>query len=412
MDKRTIPRLALAVSICAGIAILLYFVLISNIEAADFQRYYFAAKQAQAGDPFIKPYAVPETDFNMHYVYPPITVFLFYPFTLLPNWELALATHIIFNVIFATITAILTIKYIRSQGTDLNRVDEVLITGAFLVGPHAVMTYAHGQVTYWIALMLCIGYIFLNQGDEVASGLAFAFPAVLKIFPALFGLWFLKKRTYKAVGVAIASGLVAVALSFLAFGVEMHASYVEYIASERSRLHWYHGGLNPNIPLVTPNRALSHLFPDAPGIMFFLVPLFGGLAIIAFAYFKDDPTKPAIVAFLVTTIGIILSTPSYPNYLLLTYFPLLTTIYTDPQLRVSLCTGLVVASFSVGPEEIANVLGLIGLPFGIEGIIMDIVTPILTVASPGMIGLAIMLGSIVVFYVDRSPMTLLQDNPR
>ena len=99
--RRRIPRIALLLSILAGIAILLYFIFISNIQAGDFQRYYYAAKQAQAGEPFVKPYNIPQTELEMHYVYPPITVFFFYPFTLFPTWQLAFAAHVVLSVVCA-----------------------------------------------------------------------------------------------------------------------------------------------------------------------------------------------------------------------------------------------------------------------------------------------------------------------
>ena len=401
--RRRIPRIALLLSILAGIAILLYFIFISNIQAGDFQRYYYAAKQAQAGEPFVKPYNIPQTELEMHYVYPPITVFFFYPFTLFPTWQLAFAAHVVLSVVCAGATLVLVIRYIESQGIQLESIDKLLISGLFLVGPHAIMTYAHGQVTYYVALAICAGYILLEKRDEVGSGLLFSFPAILKVFPALFGLWLAKKRAWKTIGTWALAGVSATVLSFVIFGMQMHISYIEYLSNERSRIDWYRGGLDPNIPLVTPNRALSQLFPNAPSIVFSAAPLLLALGIIGFVYYQTrlSEAKAEIVAFLVTTICIIFATPSYPNYLLLMYFPLITSLYTIPRIQLPLGIGLVIASVSVGPEEVSRVLSLTGIPAGIRLLLEQFVTAVLSIASPGLIGATIILAGCITYLTKK-----------
>ncbi|MFU1781508.1 glycosyltransferase family 87 protein [Haloarcula japonica] len=390
-SDRSLVRGTLLFVILAGIIIWLYFTFISAIQASDFQRYYFAAVQAQLGNSFIKPYKLPATSVELHYVYPPITVFLFYPFSYFSPWSTALAIQTVLNLIISIGLAILTIKYIQTQGVEIDRIDKFLISGAFFVGPHAVMTYTQGQVTYYMALALALGYLSLERAEDTQAGVYFAFPAILKIFPALFGLWLLRKKSWKGVLSASLTGISAITLSVIIFGVEMHRRYVEYILTSRSRVNNYQGGLDPNIPLVTPNRLISNVFPEAPSIIFGILPLIIAGAVIAYIYNTDAVTRAPIVVFLVTAISVILATPSYPNYLLMIYFPLVSSMYLFPQLRRMLCLGFVIISVSVGPGEVEAVLDLLMLPSILESAVLSVATPVLTFISPGMLGLTIIL---------------------
>ena len=107
--------------------------------------------------------------------------------------------------------------------------------------------------------------------DERLAGVAFALPAVVKIFPAVFGVWLLRLRRWRAAGAAIGTGVATVGASLLVFGVDAHRAYLAEALLPRRRTAAFAGGLPPDAPYLTIRRPLSVTFPELDPAMLSLI---------------------------------------------------------------------------------------------------------------------------------------------
>lgn len=205
----------------------------------DFGAYGGAVQRWRAGEPLY----VPNGDGGYHgsYLYPPVAVFLFWPFVEAPVDDSALAW----------VTASVVLLWIGLQlvvdrlGLDLALPERLLLLAAVVGYQPLLIGVKLGQTAPFMAAMLCFAFVALDRGEAgersrigstlaaLASGAFTAVVGVVKFAYAPVGAHLLADR--KRFAGAVAAGLLLLAVSVAVFGVEAHRTYLDVLAWGVSR---------------------------------------------------------------------------------------------------------------------------------------------------------------------------------
>jgi hypothetical protein len=372
----------------------------------DLQVYYFAAKAALAGGEF---YAVsPPMHPSYGYVYPPVTLPVFFPFALLDSWQAAFAAFSLLNVAAALGVAVLLVRTVEEHRGPLPRLDRFLIGGFTLLSLHSTPTLLYGETNFFLLLALVAGFRWLARGRESRAGAAFALPAVVKLFPAAVGVWLLYRRAWRAVAAATATGVGLFALGVAGFGAEAHLTYLRVAVAPRLSSEQFAGGIPPEATLVTLRRPISVLLPRLdPG-------LYGPLAflllapVVAYCYRRaststelGDPSSAVerLVAVFATMATIVIGFPSLLLYVVFLLFPMVPLLYLLERGRARrlFVAGAFVANLAV---TLGNVRAALGGTAASDLLVVD---SVLTLATPPLYGIVLMLAGCVVFLRRTGP---------
>lgn len=308
---RTPARIYLGLIIVTGVFSALFFVLLSTHILGDFWTYYHAGERALAGTRFVGENTGMPTG---PYVYLPITVLFYLPLALLPA-PIAYAVLLGVNLIGAMIVAVEVLRLCNHLEVELGRVDKGLIVGAIVLAPPLVGNLFNSQPNFWLLAALLIGYRLLEADNELVAGILIALPAIVKLWPALLGVWLLYRNAWKAVLSATATGVCAVVMSVLLFGAEQNRIYFEYILSERSRTEIFAGGVAPTSGVVTIRRPISVLFPSLDPDFMVVIGVVLLAPILGLYYYRaSDSARQRLAAFEATIIVVLLILPSIPPY--------------------------------------------------------------------------------------------------
>ncbi|NHN61285.1 MULTISPECIES: glycosyltransferase family 87 protein [Halorussus] len=379
----------------------------------DLQVYYFAAKAALSGADFYA--AAPPAHPTYGYVYPPVTLPVFYPFALFGSWRAAFAAFTLLNVAAALATAALLVDYVERYRQPLARLDRALIAGFVLLSLHSASTLLYGETNYFLVLALVAGFRWLDAaettdvgaetrgwlGDEAKAGVAFALPAVVKLFPAAVGLWLLRRRAWRAVAAATATGVGAFALGVAAFGVDAHLTYLDVAVRPRLSSEEFAGGLDPAAAMVTLRRPLSVLLPDLDPSLYGPLAFLLLAPVVAYCYRRIDGPVERLVAVFATMAAIVVGFPSLLLYAVFLVFPLVPLLYLlerGPARRLFVA-GAFVSNVAVTLANVRALVGATPIPAGV----LDVATPVLTLGTPTLYGVVLMLAACALAVRRTSP---------
>jgi hypothetical protein len=392
-SRRDCRRLALLWSVVAGVLVPVYFLAVADVShfAWDFRAYYAAADAVLHGEPFVGA----ETGLpGVSYVYPPVTVVLFVPQAALGGWRVAFAAQTVVNVAAALGLAAVTLRSIERRRGRLPTVDRLLVAGFCTASAPVVAVLGQGQVDTMVALALAGSFVALERDRQVAAGVALAGAALVKVFPVVLGLWLVWRRAWRAVAAAVATGVTALAAGALWFGVDSYVRYVDVLAG-RSRVAEFAGTVSADFFAMSLYRPLSQLLPATdPG-------LYGPLALLAVAPVvwvvaqRERRFTDRLATFLAVVAGMLLVSPaSNALYVVYVYFPLVCLLYLDAPGRDQwlLLAGTAAVAFPVQPALVGGTLTSLGAPATVNGAVLGVVRPALTVVSVPLLGLVAVLG--------------------
>jgi hypothetical protein len=95
-----------------------------------------------------------------------------------------------------------------------------------------------GQFYVLVLLLISVAYYASRSGRPFVSGLLLAIAAMLKLFPALFLLFFLWKRNWRAVGGFICGASALAVISLATLGREVHLVFLSEVLPQVSRGDW------------------------------------------------------------------------------------------------------------------------------------------------------------------------------
>jgi hypothetical protein len=396
MDRRTGPRLVLALGLVVGLIPLARAVLAEPWRFGyNYRVYHGTARAVLDGAPI---YGVGYSSVDsFHYLYPPATLLVF--LALSAFGELGgYLLHTAGTVAVGLALAWLVVRTVEHglpgdddpRTVDLAPVDRALVAGYVLLSVHATPSLLYGQVNVHVAAALGAGVVWVAADRQRAGGVAFALAAFPKAFPAAVGVWLLRVRAWRAVAAAVATGLAGFALGVLAFGVGATRAYVDEALLGQSRSAAFAGGVDPGATFTTLVRPVSVLAPDLDPALMSLVAAALLAPVVAVAYRDLGSTRDRLLGVYVTVLAVLLVLPSYPIYYVYAFFPMLALCYLlTGRARVLFLLGVVVTNV---PVDLAQVRtygpDLFG---GASGPVLAALEGPLTLASVHLYGLALTL---------------------
>jgi hypothetical protein len=282
-----------------------------------------AATMLSGGD----PYAVTPPGLSGYYfLYPPVVLGAMLPYGLLdPGGVYAVQT--VLNLVTTAAVALVLVRTVERGGVDLGRVDRILVAAFAFGSIGSVTNLINGQVNPQIALGIAGGVLLVERGRESPGGAVLAAVATVKLFPALVGAWLLRRRAWRAVAAAIATGVGLMLLGLVAFGPELTTAYVTEALAREASVGTFEAGPDPNSNKVTIRRQIAFLAPWLPADL--LVPV--GIAVLApvvlAAYRTTATFRERLVALQATLLAMLILVPLEPFYFSLAVFPSVPLLY-------------------------------------------------------------------------------------
>lgn len=160
---------------------------------------------------------------NMEYLYPPIFVFIFIPFTAFGPilagyiWGVTSILFLIWSVS----------KLISMYNTDLGRQETVLLYYIVISFGPVISWVKHGNMSAVLAGFLCLSAVTLRAKRDIMSGILTTFAVLVKPFYATSGAYLLRDRN-RMVG-AFLMVFIIISISLSIFGLEIHTNYLEVL---------------------------------------------------------------------------------------------------------------------------------------------------------------------------------------
>jgi len=389
------PALVLLSGIIFGFISGIYLVFLSPFDlGADYKAYYYAARAFLEGGDF---YVATPPDYpDHHFIYQPIVILLAAPFGLFDTWVPGYLIQIGLTTAFAVVFGRLIITYLKQNDVYLSRSIQSLIYGYLLFSVFSLPNILQGQVNIQVGVLVGAGVLYLERRREIVSGVLLALAATLKIFPAAFGVLYLRDQSWRGATVAIGTGLGIILLGIVGFGVDSYLRFTSILFNRFDNQHFV-GGLDPGASFVTLRRPISVVAPNMSPSLMALIAALILLPPMLYLYFDVDNTINWLIAAMGTAITVLLVFPSYFLYFPILYFPLIPLLFLFPKpgRRVFL-TGAFVANAAFTLRHISTVVSASPLPDSVTSVLAAIYTPILLFGTPVLYGSTLMFIACVV----------------
>jgi hypothetical protein len=368
--------------------------------ASDVYRH--AADAMLAGEDFyaVSPPRLP----GYNFIYPPIVILLFVPHALVDSALAAYAIQFLLNVACGIGSTVIVARALQRRGLTLGRIDWALLVAFVLVSAHSAITLANGQVTIPLGFAIALGLDALDRNRDAAAGTAFATAALVKVFPAAIGLWLLRRRAWRGVAAAIATGLGGLALGALILGPEVTVTYVQDVLLGRLEGETYDGAPAPDQSVGGAQRQLAALTGLGSSVLGIAAVLVVAPVLVAL-YRRVDTDARRQAAVLGTILCILLAIPLQRLYMLLFAFPLLVLLYTLPssRARTVLILGALVSFVRVSYELAVTTVEGLPLPAVATETALAMLDSLFTVALPTTLGMWLMLAGCVLVHYGSVP---------
>lgn len=386
-DERAPARFLLAIGTVAGLSTVVFYLVFRPDPANTFDVFYAAANQSFGG----------QVDYRTGrglYVYTPVVLYFFYPYTLL-DFATALLVHRIVSVIVAFGYGLLLVRFLRAR-TGLTATDSFLIVAFTAASLHPVVIVVLGGVEILLGFCLGVGFLLLEADRDHEGGALWALASLVKVFPAAWGAYLLRLRRWRAVGAAMAVGIGATAVGILTFGPDAYLRYVRSTSSDRIRVDAFAGGVSPDNEAVTPIRPLAQLFPELdphvwPPIVAAVIVL---VVVLGYFLVPTNGLDDRAILLLLTLIGVTLALPTSQDMdMYLIYGPLIVLVYVERYraTKLLIAAGGLIMTLNVGRGEVRAISSVLGE--GLQQGVLAVTEPILAFASMPLYGLTILLGA-------------------
>jgi hypothetical protein len=383
-DQRTRTRLVLAASIVGGLLTAVFYLLLRPSPNITFGVFYAGAENAMAGR------VVYETEYGL-YVYTPVVLLFFYPFAYLFDFPTAVLAFRVFNVVWVAGYAAVVAGFV-GRVADVERVDWLLVFGFVAGTVYPVTVVATANMGIVFGSLLGVGFVLLER-DRPSGGAVWAVASLVKGFPALWGLYMLRVRRFRAVGAAIVTGVSATLLGIALHGVDAYLRFFTVAAADRVRIQRFAGGNSPDNEAVTPIRPLSQLFPNVDPTVWTPVIVVVVVALTAAAYYllSTDDLADRATLLLATVVAVTLALPTSQDLdVYLVYAPLVVLLFRerDRTVHAIYAVGTLCLAYNVGRGEIRSVTAAIDR--GLSETVMVVAEPVLAFASMPLYGLVLL----------------------
>lgn len=361
--------------------------------------YYHAAVALLNGDDL---YAVTPPDRpGYRFLYPPVIVLLFLPHAALGGETAAFVLQTALNLGVGLGTAAVLWRALARRGVRLKRSDRALLVAFVLFSTHGIPQVIMGQTTLWLGFALAIGFDALDRGRGEVAGIAFAAAALVKVFPAVVGLWLLRRRSWRAVVAALGTGLGGLLLGVITLGPERTRQYFVEVLLGRFEDRSVGATPDPWSTVASVHRHLVALTDLDPG-------LFTPIALVLLApfllvcYQRVDGDERRLAAILGTLVATLLVLPLHPLYFPLLTYPLVVLLYVLPvgRARTMLVVGTLFTYVLVGFETVVIALEVLPLPSAVDASLLGVAETVFVAILPATIGLWLLLVACVLVHRD------------
>ncbi len=356
--------------------------------------YYYAAESLLDGGDIYE--VAPPDRPGFYYIYPPVVIFTFILHTLTGSPAGAYLLQTALNLCFAAGIAVLCWRALSRRGVSLSRWDGALLFGFALLSAHSSISLVNGQVNIGLGFAIALGLDALDRNRDDIAGVAFALAALVKLFPAVLGLWLLRRRAYRGVGLAIAVGLTGLLVGLLALGPDVTATYLSDVLT--GRYDGFDGAPDPDQTRGGAQRQVAALLGIGPPLVtpiaaLVLVPVVGYL------YLNVESDLQRLATALGTILATLLFLPLQRLYMVLFAFPLVLLLYRLPggRPRLLLIVGTLVSfvrtEFSIVRDTLTS------LPLGrFETPLVATIERLFEVVLPPTLGMWLLLGACVLIH--------------
>jgi hypothetical protein len=362
-----------------------------NYMGVNYRVYHVAAEHALAGESFygVSP---PDTVDGYRYLYPPVSVVAFYPFTLV-DWTTGYTLMTLLSVLGGAVGTALTVQYVEEMDCPLGWIDVALVFALFALSIHVAATIYFGNINILLGVGFVVGFWALARERDALAGTAFAVPALFKLFPALVGVWLLRDRRWRATAVAIATGIAGIIAGIALFGLDPTVHYFTHVLGERGGSDAFVGGYPIESKYyVTVQRPLSHLiwglWPSAPYAVLPVSSLVVCTGVLGYFYRDISTRRRRLIAMFATVTVALVVVPSFRLYAPLLFLPFVALLYSwggRTRDRAVFLLGCLLFASPTRPEYVVDAAESLPGPFA------DVLTTVGTVATVQLYAFGLML---------------------
>ncbi|MBX0287374.1 glycosyltransferase family 87 protein [Haloarcula salinisoli] len=222
--------------------ILMYVGLVQQPRLQDFGAYYNGAVRFLNGAPLYQttqeiPSIQAEISGDMPYLYPPIFILLFVPFTVLP----ATAAGLVWDILVLVFLVWSVSKLVSTFTVNITDSSRVLLYLSVISFAPTITWIKAGQVSGLLTGLLCLSGAALRTKRDGQSGMLTTLGSAIKPFYATSGAHLLRSR--KRLFSSLWTGLFVLLFGLLIFGLESHVEYLNILIGGKG---WESTTLEPN----------------------------------------------------------------------------------------------------------------------------------------------------------------------
>jgi len=151
----------------------------------------------------------------------PIVAYLFWPFGALSD-QVASLLHAVFGLV-----CILAAWWLLVRLLSLGQQQALLLLFIFAANGPIVYSFKEGNLSHMLLLLFVVAFIWLRNGRQFGAGILLGLAALIKPPLLALGAYFLFRRNWRVVAGGALFCTLAVALSVVIFGWEMHLRWYE-----------------------------------------------------------------------------------------------------------------------------------------------------------------------------------------
>jgi hypothetical protein len=390
-------RAVLAIGILAGLSGLVTVPLFNAEQfmlASDV--YYYAAESLLTSGDIYE--VTPPDRPGFHYIYPPVVIFVFVPHVLTRSPAGAYLVQTVLNVCFAAGIVAVLWRALTRRGVSLSRRDAALLFGFALLSTYSNISLINGQVNIGLGFAVAAGLDALDRNRDSVAGIAFALAALVKVFPAVLGLWLLRRRSYRGVVLATAVGVTGLLVGLLALGPDVTETYLTDVLT--GRYDGFDGAPDPGQTRGGAQRQVAALLGLGPPHLTPLAALVLAPA-VGYLYLDTGTDRQQQATVLGTILATLLFLPLQRLYMMLFIFPLVVLLYrlSPGRARTLLLGGTLVSLVRVEFELVESALTALA-PGGLADPLLSAVEGLFAIVLPPTLGLWLLLGACVLVHYE------------
>lgn len=327
---------------------------------------------------------------GFEFLYPPPVVLATVPYALVGSEFAAYLLGWLVNGIAVVALWRITLEFVTRAGPPLETIDRLLIGGFFVMTAPAITTLIIGQVNLLLAFGIAWGALALEDDRSERSGIAFGVTALVKLFPSFIGAWLLRRRAWRSIITATATGLGGLALGLVVIGPSSLETYLTVVIPGEMAVGAFPAGPDPSSPYMGIRRQFAILLPSLESPWLLPAAITVVLPPVLASYRSVESLPDRLIALESTMVATLLVLPFEPFYVAYVAFPTVALLYIVEERPVHgiLLVGTLV---STAPVTYTGLLRWADAIPGLADAITPVLRPLFAFVLPAGVGLWLLL---------------------